>query len=107
MLRHGKWRASDSPDYSQLMGNSIFKGFSTLSRFSVSFIRVFNPFFTNNLNFFRIFFKSDLFSLWHNRLQIFKRFKTFINIAYKRKTDKVRLINSDKSDSSISGNSEN
>jgi hypothetical protein len=107
MSGHGKWRAPNSPNCSLPLGNSAAKGFLVLSRLSVSFIRAFNPSFINNLNSFRIFFQSNLFSLWHNRLRRFKGFKTFINTAYKKKTDKVRPIDSDKSDSSTPGNSEN
>jgi hypothetical protein len=63
MPGHGKWRASDLPDYSPSLGNFAVRGFLVFSRLSVSFMRVFNLFFINNLNFFRIFSQSDLFSL--------------------------------------------
>jgi hypothetical protein len=106
MLGHGKWRVFDSPDYLPPLGNFVVRGFLVLSRFSVFFMRTFNPFFINDLNFFRIFFQSDLFFLWHDRLRRFKGFKAFINIVYKRKVDKVRPVNSDKSDSSTLGNNE-
>jgi hypothetical protein len=75
------------------------------SQSSVSFMRIFDPFSINNLNSFRISSQSNLFFLWHDRLQRSKGFKTFINIAYKRKVNKVRPIDSDKSDSSIPNNS--
>jgi hypothetical protein len=74
---------------------------------SVSFIRIFNPFSINNLNFFRISSQSDLFFLWHNRLQRSKKLKTSINIAYKRKADKIRPIDLDKSDGFTPDNNEN
>jgi hypothetical protein len=106
MPRHGKWRASDSLDYSPPLDNFAARGFLVPSRLSVSFMRVFDPFFINDLNFFRIFSQSDLFSLWHDRLQWFKGFKASINIAYKRKADKVRSVDSDKSDGSIPGDNE-
>jgi hypothetical protein len=106
MPRHGKWRAPDSPDCLPPLGNFAVKGFLVSSRFSVFFVRIFDFFFIDNLNFFRIFSQSDLFFLWHDRLRKFKRFKASINIAYKRKADKVRPVDSDKSDSSTSGNSE-
>jgi hypothetical protein len=107
MLRHGKWRASDSSDYLSPLGNSVVRGFLIFSRPSVSFMRVFNPFSVNNLNFFRIFSRSNLFSLWHDRLLRSKGFKTFINIVYKRKADKVRPVDSDKFNDSTPDNNEN
>jgi hypothetical protein len=61
MPGHGKWRASNSPDYLPLLNNFAARGFLVSSRPSVSFIRAFNPFSINNLNFFRIFSQSDLF----------------------------------------------
>jgi hypothetical protein len=106
MSRHDKWRASNSPDCLPSLDNSAVKGFLMLSRLSVSFIRAFDPFSVNDLNSFRISSQSDLFSLWHDRKRS-KRLKASINTAYKRKADKVRPIDSDKSDGSISGNSEN
>jgi hypothetical protein len=106
MPRHDKWRVSDSPDYLPSLGNSAARDFLVPLRPSVFFIRVFNSFFVNDLNSFRIFSQSDLFFLWHNRLQRFKRFKAFINIIYKRKADKVRPVDSDKFNSSIFGDSE-
>jgi hypothetical protein len=107
MSGHNKWRVSDSPDYLPPLDNSAVKGFLVLSRPSVSFIRVFNPFFINNLNSFRIFSQSNLFSLWYDRLQRSKGLKTSINITYKRKADNVRPVDLDKSDSFTPGNSEN
>jgi hypothetical protein len=106
MPGHDKWRAPDSPDYLPPLNNSAVKGFLVPSRLSVSFIRAFNLFSVNNLNSFRISSQSNLFFLWHDRLQRFKRFKTSINTAYKRKADKVRPVDSDKSDSFTPGNSE-
>jgi hypothetical protein len=105
MPGYGKWRASDSPDYSSPLNNSVVRDFLIFSRPSVSFVRIFNPFFINNLNSFRIFSQSDLFFLWHDRLQRSKEFKAFINTVYKRKANKVRFVDSDKSNNSISGNS--
>jgi hypothetical protein len=104
MPRHGKWRASDSPDCLSSLGNSTVKGFLVFSRSSVSFMRAFNPFFIDNLNSFRIFSQSNLFSLWHDRLRRSKRPKASINIVYKKKADKIRPVDSDKSDSSTPGN---
>jgi hypothetical protein len=106
MSGHSKWRVSNSPDCLPPLGNSIAKGFLVFSRSSVSFIRIFDPFSVNDLNFFRIFSQSDLFSLWYDRLQRSKGFKAFINIVYKRKADKVRPVDSDKSDGSIPSGSE-
>jgi hypothetical protein len=106
MLRHGKWRAPDSPNYLPPLDNFTVRNFLMPSRFSVSFIRAFNPFFINNLNSFRISSQSNLFSLWHDRLRKSKGFKTFINTAYKKKANKVQPIDSDKSDSSTPSNSE-
>jgi hypothetical protein len=106
MPRHSKWRASNSPDYLLPLDNSAARDFLVLSRLSVSFIRTFNLSFINNLNSFRISSQSDLFSLWHNRLRRSKGLKASINTVYKRKTDKVRPVDLDKSDSSIPGNSE-
>jgi hypothetical protein len=63
-------------------------------------------FFINDLNSFRIFSQFNLFSLWHNRLQRSKEFKAFINTAYKRKVNKVRPVDSDKSDGFTPSNSE-
>jgi hypothetical protein len=63
MPKHGKWRASNSPDYSPSLNNSAARDFLVPLRPSVSFMRVFNPFFINNLNFFRISSQSDLFFL--------------------------------------------
>jgi hypothetical protein len=105
MSGHDKWRVSDSPDYLPSLGNFVARDFLMHSRLSISFIRIFNSFFVNDLNFFRIFSQFNLFFLWHDRLRRFKGFKTFINIIYKRKTDKVRPVDSDKSDGSIPGNS--
>jgi hypothetical protein len=105
--RHSKWRAPDSPDYLPFLGNSAVKDFLVPSRLSVSFMRAFNPFSVNNLNSFRISSQSDLFSLWHNRLQRSKKFKTSFNTAYKRKANKIRPVDSDKSNSSIPGNNKN
>jgi hypothetical protein len=107
MPGHGKWRASNSPDYLPLLGNSVARDFLVPLQFSVSFIRIFNPFSVNNLNSFRIFSQSNLFSLWHNRLQRSKRFKAFINTIYKRKADKVRPIDSNKSNNSTPNNNKN
>jgi hypothetical protein len=58
-------------------------------------------------NSFRISSQSDLFFLWHNRLQRSKGFKTFINIVYKRKADKIRPVDLDKSDNFTPSNNEN
>jgi hypothetical protein len=63
MPGYGKWRASDSLDYLSPLDNSVARDFLVLSRFSVFLIRIFNPFSVNDLNFFRIFSQSDLFSL--------------------------------------------
>jgi hypothetical protein len=104
MPKHNKWRVSDSPDYSPLLDNFAARDFLVSSRPSVSFIRAFNSFFINNLNSFRIFSQSDLFFLWHNRLQRSKGFKASINTVYKRKVDKVRPVDSDKSNGSTPGN---
>jgi hypothetical protein len=107
MPRHNKWRASNSPDYLPPLDNFAVRDSLIFSRPSVSFIRVFNLFYINDLNFFRIFSQSDLFFLWYDRLQRFKGFKAFINIVYKRKADKVRPVDLDKSDSFTPGNNEN
>jgi hypothetical protein len=103
MPGYSKWRVPDSPNYLPPLDNFAARGFLILSRLSVSFIRAFDPFSINDLNSFRIFSQSNLFFLWHNYLQRSKGFKTFINITYKRKANKIRLIDSDKSDSSIPG----
>jgi hypothetical protein len=107
MPEYDKWRASDSPDYSPSLNNSTAKDFLIFSRPSVSFMRVFNPFSINNLNSFRISSQSNLFSLWHDRLQKSKGFKAFINIAYKKKANKVRPVDSNKSDDFTPDNNEN
>ena len=56
MLKHGKWRVSDSPDYLPPLDNSAVRDFLVPSRPSISFMRIFNPFFIDNLNSFRISF---------------------------------------------------
>jgi hypothetical protein len=107
MPEHDKWRVPNSPDYLPPLDNSTARDFLVPSRPSVSFMRTFNPFSINNLNSFRISSQSNLFSLWHNRLQRSKKLKTFINTTYKKKTDKIRPVDSDKSDGSTPGDSEN
>jgi hypothetical protein len=107
MPGHNKWRTSNSPDYLPPLGNSAVRDFLVPSRPSISFIRIFDPFSINNLNSFRISSQSDLFFLWHDRLQKSKRFKTSINTVYKRKADKIRPVDSDKSNGSTPDSNEN
>jgi hypothetical protein len=56
MPGHSKWRAPDSPDCLPSLGNSAARDFLVSLRPSVSFMRVFNPFFIDNLNSFHISF---------------------------------------------------
>jgi hypothetical protein len=49
------------PDYLPPLNNFVIRDFLIFPRFSVSFIRVFNPFFINNLNSFRIFSRFKFF----------------------------------------------
>jgi hypothetical protein len=70
-------------------------------------LRIFDPFSIIDLYSFCISSKSDLFLLFQKYLRISNQRKISINTAYKRKTDKIRPVNLNKSDSSISGEREN
>ena len=88
------------------MENSIAERIWTFSQSSRSFLRVFDPSSIINLYSFRISSKSDLFSLFQERLRASGQRKIFINTAYKRKADKIYPVNLDKSDNSVPGERE-